>query len=88
MFDSDRTMGIVAEVVDIIERKVKANNIVRAKSGNKIVIVSLTELGLERCDGDVATWSMVGSCPIARSSTAAVTVTHLCSTSSLLNLVC
>lgn len=55
MFDSDRTMGIVAEVVDIIERKVKANNIIRAKSGNKIVIVSLTELGLERCDGDVAT---------------------------------
>lgn len=48
-------MSIVSEVVQIIERKVAANNLVKAKSGKLIAIVSLEELGLDTCSGDVST---------------------------------
>ncbi len=51
----DVDMGIVAEIVEIIERKVAANNLVKARSGNLIAVVSLVELGLGTCPHEVST---------------------------------
>lgn len=52
---NDSDLGIVESVIDTIERKVSANNIVKAKSGKTIVVVSLAEIGLTRCDHNIST---------------------------------
>lgn len=48
-------LSIVEEVITIITRKVAANNLVKAKSGKLIAVVSCEELGLDNCPHDVST---------------------------------